>query len=84
MATQENQQRNFNEISMNEETKNQYHKDLSHDFHHVPKLSPNHLSYPISPINTPPSEQDQPYYVSEAVSQPLHNILYLKYLKIII
>jgi len=52
LATQGNQQRNFNEISMNKESKNQYHEDVCHNSDHVPRLSPNHLSYPISPVNT--------------------------------
>jgi len=35
------------------------------------KLSPDHLSYSISPLNVPPSGQNPANHISETVPQPL-------------
>ena len=61
-------------MSMNMEIRNQFHENLSLNSHHVTKLSPQHLSYPISPVNVLPYEQNQPYHVSEPVSQPSYTV----------
>jgi len=52
MVVPKNQQRYSNETSMNMETRNQFHENLSRNSHHVTKLSPRHQSYPISPFHT--------------------------------
>jgi len=52
MVVPKNQQRNSNETSMNMETRNKFHENLSQNSHHVTKLSPHHQSYPISPLHT--------------------------------
>jgi len=64
----------YNEASMNAEIRNQFHENLSHNSHHITNLSPHHLSYPISLVNIPPNEQNQSYYASGAVSQPLDTV----------
>ena len=59
MVVPKNQQRNSNETSMNMQTRNQFHENLSHNSHHETKLSPHHLSYPISPGSALPYEQNR-------------------------
>ena len=74
MVVPKNQQRNSNKTSMNMETRNQFHENLSQNSHHITKVSPRHQSYPISPSNVLPYEQNQPCYASETVSQPLYTV----------
>merc|ERR1712008_449728 len=51
--------------------RSQSQENLPQDSHFGKNLSPDHLSYSISPANVPPSGQNPANYISETVPQPL-------------
>jgi len=63
------QQRNVTTVNM--QPRNQFQENLPEESPYGMKLSPDHLSYSISPVNVPPSGQNPANYISETVPQPL-------------
>jgi len=63
----QHQQRN--ETAMNMQP-SQFQENLPQDSPYGMKLSPDHLSYSISPVNVPQNGQNPANYISETVPQP--------------
>jgi len=71
-AMHENHQRQQrNETAMNMQPTSQFQENLPQDSPYGMKLSPDHLSYSISPVNIPQNGQNPANYISETVPQPL-------------
>jgi len=63
------QQRNVTKVNM--QPRNQFQENLPQESPYGMKLSPDNLSYSISPVNVPPSGQNPANSISETVPQPL-------------
>jgi len=64
----QHQQRN--ETAMNMQPTSQFQENFPQDSPYGMKLSPDHLSYSISPVNVPQNGQNPANYISETVPQP--------------
>jgi len=64
----QHQQRN--ETAINMQPTSQFQENLPQDSPYGMKLSPDHLSYSISPVNVPQNGQNPANYISETVPQP--------------
>jgi hypothetical protein len=64
----QHQQRN--ETAINMQPMSQFQENLPQDSPYGTKLSPDHLSYSISPVNVPQNGQNPANYISETVPQP--------------
>jgi len=73
--THENlQHQQRNETALNMQPRIQFQENLPQDSPYGMKLSPDHLSYSISPVHVPSNGQNPAKYVSETVPQPLPTV----------